>query len=909
MKLTIRYILIITVSLLSAASIYATHNRAGEITYVQVDDLTIRVTVTTYTKTSSSAVDRDSILLKWGDGTEEFIYRTNGNGQPIDNDVKVNYYEGEHTYPGRATYTLSFQDPNRVSNIINVNSPNSVEVPFFIATSFTFLNNQFQGYNSSAILLQPPLDIACVGQRFVHNPNAFDPDGDSLSYELIVPFQQEGLIVPDYFYPDMINPGIDNILTLDPVTGSLVWESPQTAGEYNIAFRINEYREGVLINSIIRDMQILVNVCDNEPPLIDVLEEICVVAGEEINIDLTISDNDLGDLVQLTATGAVFGLTGNSATLTNTGQFNPVSYQATFRWVTTCNDIRKEPYQIVFRAIDNGLSNGNGLADLKTFRIKVVGPSPEIINSQSEGQSIRIDWALPYECEDTNGDYFQGFSVWRKIRSNQFDIDTCTPGLDGQEYEKIVFLTTENNGNNYTHLDTDVDRGKTYCYRVLAEFSQLSTANNPFNRVESLPSNEICQTLARDIPLITKVSVENTDNTFGEISVHWVKPLPEELDTIANPGPYTYQLLRSDDQNINYTPVSGATFSSASFGENVPLEFTDSSLNTTDISYYYQIAFYTGSSTDVYGFSSEASSVYLSGLSSDQSNQLFWEYETPWENYSFNIYRKLAADASYSFLVNVTNEDYLDQALINGIEYCYYIESTGTYGLENITNPIFNFSQELCATPLDNVAPCAVELTVSSVCDREVIQDLEPEDLINKLSWPNPNLQCIETDDVIGYNIYYSLLEGSAFALIQYIDGADNNSYNHVPDNGILGCYAISSIDNNGNESSLSNTVCIDNCPLYELPNTFTPNDDGANDLFIPLVNKFINEVEFKVYNRWGNLVFETNDPRLLWDGNTLSGKPLAEGSYYYVCTVYEERVSGITPRRELLRGNILILR
>ena len=165
----------------------ATHNRAGEITYVQTGPLTIDLTVTTYTKTSSISADRDSIEIFWGDGTSEFLYRSNGNGFPLPNDVKINTYEMSHTYPGRSTYTVGFQDPNRVANILNVNYPNSVDVQFFISTTLTLLDPQFQGTNSSAILLQAPIDVACANAVFVHNPNAYDPDGDSLSYELVVP--------------------------------------------------------------------------------------------------------------------------------------------------------------------------------------------------------------------------------------------------------------------------------------------------------------------------------------------------------------------------------------------------------------------------------------------------------------------------------------------------------------------------------------------------------------------------------------------------------------------------------------------------------------------------------------------------------------------------------------------------
>ena len=70
--------------LLFCSDLAATHNRAGEITYSQIGPLTIRATVTTYTKASSQGADRDSVLLAWGDGQSDIVFRVNGNGEPIE---------------------------------------------------------------------------------------------------------------------------------------------------------------------------------------------------------------------------------------------------------------------------------------------------------------------------------------------------------------------------------------------------------------------------------------------------------------------------------------------------------------------------------------------------------------------------------------------------------------------------------------------------------------------------------------------------------------------------------------------------------------------------------------------------------------------------------------------------------
>ena len=90
------------------------------------------------------------------------------------------------------------------------------------------------------------------------------------------------------------------------------------------------------------------------------------------------------------------------------------------------------------------------------------------------------------------------------------------------------------------------------------------------------------------------------------------------------------------------------------------------------------------------------------------------------------------------------------------------------------------------------------------------------------------------------------------------------------------------------------NKICVDNCPEYELPNVITVNGDGVNDFFKAIKNKFIKDIDLKVYNRWGTLVYETTDPAFLWDGKVIQSKLLAtEGTYFYVCQVNEIRVTG----------------
>lgn len=69
----------------------------------------------------------------------------------------------------------------------------------------------------------------------------------------------------------------------------------------------------------------------------------------------------------------------------------------------------------------------------------------------------------------------------------------------------------------------------------------------------------------------------------------------------------------------------------------------------------------------------------------------------------------------------------------------------------------------------------------------------------------------------------------------------------------------------------------------YEIPNVFTPNNDGRNDFFELISAKGILELKVVIFNRWGNIVFETNDKNFVWNGQVNNvGIDCSEGVYFY---------------------------
>jgi gliding motility-associated-like protein len=916
--------LLLIVFLFSGISndLFATHNRAGEITIRQIepcDLLMIEATITTYTKGSSVAADRDTLTLCWGDGFCEQVPRMNGGGNGVDigNDVKINIYQSTHTYSARGKYTISMTDPNRNGGVLNVNPPGSDNVPFHLQTTYEFLNNTFTGCNNTPQLLQPPIDFACKGQKFSHDVNAYDPDDDSLSFHLVTPLQSLDMNVPNYTFPSNIagnDPTTE--VTLDETTGVLCWENPQVLGEYNVAMIIVSYRNGSPIDTVLRDMQIFVEDCeDNQPPTIETIDEICVIAGETVEFTVTGDDPD-GDQIRLSALGAPFILDVSPASdfdeiwdpfvtppvVSLGSQYVNGPTTQVFRWNTTCEHIRKNPYTVVFRVVDN-VFDTSGLAVLKQVRIYVVGPPPLDVQADATSEFVDVTWDSPYICENAADDYFGGFSVWRREGSNPFPIDNCEPGLDGRGYTKIVIETEEIVDGRYFFRDNDVERGRTYCYRVLAKFALTSQTGNPFNEVESLPSNEVCVQLSRDVPLLINVSVDETETANGEMFVRWTKPLAEDLDTLLNPGPYVYELIRIESGG-NQIPI--ATFSAPTFSEANDTFFVDTPINTEDNQFFYEVAFYVNNEIEPLGFSNDASSVFLNIASTDETNNLSWDFDTPWSNFEYHIFRQNTAGVFDSIGMSL-EPNYSDIGLVNGREYCYYIRALGSYGVDGLPSPLINLSQEECGIPLDTIPPCPPVLTVRNLCDEDV-SCLE-ETLENRLSWANPNDICEDTDDVVTYNIFYAATEGADFEFITTIENSTDTNFVHVPDMGIAGCYAVTALDTFLNESAFSNIFCVDNCPTYVLPNTFTPNADGENDAFIPYPYCFISRIEMQVYNRWGAVVFTTEDPDINWDGTDANGNDLPSGTYYYTCHVFEERVAGIVESPVVLNGHIDLLR
>ncbi|MFN0276947.1 MAG: gliding motility-associated C-terminal domain-containing protein [Chitinophagales bacterium] len=897
----LKYFLLFSL-ILNTLQLFATHNRAGEITYQHIEGSNFKYefTITTYTDPASPA-DRDALVIFWGDGEENFDTLYRDSEEVITDDIKKNTYHGIHEYAAPGTYKVYMQDPNRVEGILNMDG--SVNVPFYLETWIYIVNPLTLGYDSSPILTNPPIDYANIGEIFTHNPGAYDPDGDALRFSLIPPRQDPNNDVPGYQYPDEYT-SCDDIFSIDSLTGDIVWDVPCDEGIFVIAIRIVSLRGTDTMSIVNRDMQIEVLDNPNNAPVITEINDTCIFAGEELVLLVTASDEDITQELTLSATGGPFVVASSPADFFSDPADGFVS--GTFSWETNCSHVRNEFYTVVFKVEDDYSlgSNEFHLTDQESWLITVIAPPVENVVATAQANAIKVTWNEPYICAETEN--FLGFTIWRRLGCDTVEFDKCQRGLDGFGYDSIAFIE-----DAYEYIDNTVSHGQIYSYRILAEFGERSDIAEEFvyNRTQSFPSNNSCAELKRDVPIINHVSVTTTDIASGTMFIQWYPPLAEDVDTLQNPGPYQYILKRFENRDAEGTGLEIASFTSPTFAGLTDTVFDDTGLNTLEKQYSYIIDFYT--LDGLLGTSNSASSVFLNSIPADNKVILSWDFNVPWDNYLFVVYKEIPTGSGNFLAIDTTlDQFYTDDSLANGTEVCYKIESIGQYTASSLPADILiNFSQIKCETPIDVEAPCAPVLTISNVCESDEIV-IDVSELKNDLSWTNPNNSCAE--DVIKYYIYYSPTFNEPLLLLDSIvTGAEDTMYSHVNLQSLAGCYAVVAVDSFNNASQQSAIVCVDNCSNYNLPNVFTPNADGANDLYTPILPYlFIDHVDMQIFNRWGGLVFKTSDPMLNWDGKDINtGKELKEGVYYYSCILYTVTVNGVVQDPVPLKGYIHLIR
>ena len=636
-----KLLLILALLLCFAFTARATHQRAAEITYTWIGGNAYEFTLTTYNVPNAAWEQRDSLFVSWGDGSENYIPRVDW--ENIGNDCVVNHYKAVHNFPTSGNYTISMEDANRNFGVVNV--PNSVMVPMHIETELVI--NPFLGYNNSPQLLNPPLDRGCVGKLYLHNPSAYDPDGDSLSYRLVTCKGQDGMDIAGYTLPQA-----SHAFEIDAITGELKWDAPVLQGEYNVAIMVEEWRHGVKIGSVVRDMQILISVCDNDMPEIQCDDEYCIVAGQQLNFIISASDPD-GNNVTLTASGAPFEVSVNPAILNPASDFG-LQPQLEFLWNTNYAHIRNTPYQVVIHAKDD--DSPVSLTNLKTVTIKVMAPKVEQFDGEVQGHDVALSWSA-YPCHNA-----VALLIYRKAGCDGYEPDACETGIrDGYQ-----LIATLNDVSSTSFVDYDLPQGVAYEYRIVARFPDGAM---------SIVSDAVCMELKNDSPLMTHVTNDSIDLVSGHVISCWTEP--GEIDSQYT-APYSYSLTRilEGESSIVY--------------EGPDTSFLDADVDlaeTRTLLYKVEMRDATG---QLMGTSATVSAILLTATSTYESARLSWTEAVPWLVDSTQVFKEIGSH--FERIATVNAFEFSDGEVESDAVYRYYVRTFGHYTLEGIMQPLINYS-------------------------------------------------------------------------------------------------------------------------------------------------------------------------------------------------------------------------
>lgn len=155
------------------------------------------------------------------------------------------------------------------------------------------------------------------------------------------------------------------------------------------------------------------------------------------------------------------------------------------------------------------------------------------------------------------------------------------------------------------------------------------------------------------------------------------------------------------------------------------------------------------------------------------------------------------------------------------------------------------------------------------------------------------------------------ICEGDSIILSAFTDNA-NYSWQDGSDEPLFtatssGLYSVI-VDLEGCQAEDEINLTTQNCTRCEffIPNAFSPNDDGINDEFIIFSNCAFESYNIKIFDRWGELLFENNDPNVGWNG-IFRSQPMVSAVFTYYITVSFQELDRI--QSEILTGAVTLIR
>ncbi|MEM7104226.1 MAG: PKD domain-containing protein [Bacteroidota bacterium] len=754
-------------------------------------------------------------------------------------------------------YQVAYQRCCRNQSILNIVNPLMTG-----ATYYSFISEQaLLECNNSAFFNDWPPFFICADFPIDFEHFAIDIDGDSIVYQMCAPFTGASFNFPIPQPPN--NPPYDSVtwvnppyntnnmlngvpLDIDPVTGFLTGV-PNTVGQFVVGICAQEYRNGQLISTTRRDFQFNVGICGLKVVSSFFAPE--VQCGDQLSIFF---DN------QSEGSEAFFWDFGDNNTSNDPSPTHV--YADTGNYIVT-------------------LIAGPGAACTDTFT--------QTINVQY--QSLFVDFSLEYEtCEE------------------QIIIDYIDLSVD--TLSEIVSWDWDF-GNNTGSIDQfpSIEYDDPGSYLVTLE---VTAANGCIGSASATVEFSIPQISLQDTLLLCpgEPPIELNPDGDPELLYEWVPH--EGLD-----DPFSANPSASPSETTIYT-VFGSIFNNfdtCSVEQSVtvfvpPAVSVSANPDTTICDPMLILNAVSQNGNGIYFWSDEpdfSNTINVSGApdvevvidgTEDFFVRVFDEYGCSDEDTVVVTYSTVDIDTEGLIQVCVNDTMRLEVLNLDPNDQLAYSWSPADDIVEgeNTATPLImpTTSQELTVTAI-NQHGCSAMLTVfvdvSSLTPP--VQAWVDRDSI----FPGETVQLFSTEDN-GYSYNWSPQ--------MFVDNAAIANPVAKPD--VTTTFVVEIEDEFGCTNKDSVTVFLKDfiCgePFIFVPNAFTPNGDGVNDILYVRANA-VTDVYFVIYSRWGEKIFETNDKDIGWDG-TFKGAELSPDVFGYYLTLRclnEELYSR--------KGNITLLR
>lgn len=253
------------------------------------------------------------------------------------------------------------------------------------------------------------------------------------------------------------------------------------------------------------------------------------------------------------------------------------------------------------------------------------------------------------------------------------------------------------------------------------------------------------------------------------------------------------------------------------------------------------------------------------------------------ESSKYNIERKTDTASDYSILKTLTTTSksilYTDTQADITKRYIYRLASLNNCGnITKYSNPASNIRAELAYR------------------NNQLVLEWD-----KYYGWPDGiSEQTVFADLGSGYTEYISLSPSDSVMVIPYSDIMYSISGNSI-------CFFIAAEENPGHTGqpgySKSNIVCTEADEKISVPNTFTPDNDGRNDYFSPVLSFSPVSYKLLITDRNNNMIFDSDHPGHQWDG-TKNGTPVRNGVYLWFL-----RVKTPSGKEIMKSGTITVLR